>query len=642
LNTSNEPWDKSKLKDIPAENIIFAPNDLPHINPYTMYRESDFETGFLSNRTIHHIQYHQQSVANLRRCIVQVFDSVVIGHLNPIIKAVNFFVEPVRLGIQRFLALMSKLNLGSVDLKANLDLEVNFKRTIFCLPRITENEGISVVCIESDLDYTQSWRGFLIAGPGRRLSEIKFKILNLFIAPIHEIRVIGAESLMESCQLEFVIDLKVLSEESSLSSKLLVLEKYMKLSSWCEKISRLDTSIATRSISLKLMTLNDAEKVNPAAFRNNLRNSRNNSIDSHMNDAQTEDDKETSTSHQLPSYDVDTIDRDQGLTVFGDEDSGLFSIEESAIKVRFSIKDINFFQEVVAQLQTSLKSLPKTPAIQDKYEIQFYSFYDIVHLPLPTFYHPSVRFYKFWELCEQEILAESNNITLILRNNTYNVKVAKVELSGFQLTYNLSQHGQLHVASGGSCSIWSYNDIANLWEPMMEKATITLIAATDSTQNSSAAVATQSSQTASQESQFIFDMLTVRYDIYCGPVDLNFPQHVIIGLIRKLSLADVITTSSVHLPPYRIINELGVTVKCKIIIGRDSDDINIESDVETGNFVPIDRQQLASATQNFLNRKKRSFNWVSQSSEGSEHRLDISFSIENDLFCSKEAMQIGK
>ncbi len=36
------------------------------------------------------------------------------------------------------------------------------------------------------------------------------------------------------------------------------------------------------------------------------------------------------------------------------------------------------------------------------------------------------------------------------------------------------------------------------------------------------------------------------------------------NLIRKLSLADVVTTSSIHLPPYKVVNELGVHVKFTI------------------------------------------------------------------------------
>jgi hypothetical protein len=381
-------------------------------------------------------------------------------------------------------------------------------------------------------------------------------------------------------------------------------------------------------------------------------------------------------------------------------------------------------------------------------------------MPLTTYYHPYVEFKQSFELGDREIVVESTCFQILLRNNTYNVKIAKAELSNFQLTFNLSQQQQLHVACGISLSVWSFNDTENIYEPILESLTATMIAATDTTnssynlsllnnpsnlsnnrkferdsssnkldvlyENSSDMISMSSSHSANTTNHTTVTPLTntfitsskksesdtdtvnmkpasvsnqlssstsassfvaVRYDIYCSPVDLNLPQQVLMALMRKLSLADVITSTSIHLPPYRIINELGVPVTCSVTVGggsgSDETNTNIDYDftdvdkdennnlvkeIPIGSFIPIDRLQLAKAMQIAIDKKKsfysssmptmnkrnnlgnqtqRQYNNKHNTNNNamtaidSEHRLDIIFTIDNHEFCSKESMPIG-
>jgi hypothetical protein len=93
----------------------------------------------------------------------------------------------------------------------------------------------------------------------------------------------------------------------------------------------------------------------------------------------------------------------------------------------------------------------------------------------------------------------------------------------------------------------------------------------------------------------------VRIDVFCNPLEFTLSQRCLLGIIRKLSLADVVTTSSMELPPYRVINDLGVNIECKVSINNKE---ILSSSVAKGAQLPIEIGVLADAAIN-SNRARR-------------------------------------
>ena len=187
----------------PGAKVVYAPRNLPQLNQTSSLSTStatrdNMATNDLSSpldtashsvaKKRHYIQYHQQGVANLRRCVINIQDSIFVIHIAPITAAISFFFEPVQLGSLRALAYMSQLGISTLDFKTNLDVEAYAKRTIVCLPKVSA-ETTSALCLEVDLEYQQFWRGFLMSGPGCRPCTINMKLNNVFIAPLNEIKI---------------------------------------------------------------------------------------------------------------------------------------------------------------------------------------------------------------------------------------------------------------------------------------------------------------------------------------------------------------------------------------------------------------------------------------------------------------------
>ena len=117
------------------------------------------------------------------------------------------------------------------------------------------------------------------------------------------------------------------------------------------------------------------------------------------------------------------------------------------------------------------------------------------------------------------------------------------------------------------------------------------------------------------------------------------------ALIRKLNLADVITSTSTNMPPYRFINQLGVNVTCNISWGNSSDHAAIKIDLLKNSVVPINRQKLAAEIRRIglLKNRQHSFPQGNHQSayDDTEHRLGLHFQIGRETFTSKESITIG-
>ena len=652
------------IPDIPAAKVVYAPRSLPQFNQTSSVSCSSTAADISkvinndvnnssytnSNTTIkkrHYIQYHQQGVANLRRCVINIKDSVFVIHIAPIAAAIHFFFEPVQLGSLRFLSYMSQLGIPTLDFKTNLDVEAYAKRTIFCLPKVS-TETTSALCLEVDVVYQQYWRGFLMSGPGCRPCSINLKLKNMFIAPLNEIKINSSiDTLLDPCEIKLLLDLKILSDEDSLERKLTILNNFMNLSEWSETTcKKLNCPVAKSLISLEIIPSN------------------NNVILEHMYEAQSQLQSmhlpfnlvsEDSSTTSFDMRNEQTTTSFSNTTAAADQQQISLSMMKftppQVLQLRFSLKDASFFLDIIHQFQHIVTTLPVQPKVITKCESQFFSFYDIHHLPLPSYYHPCVEFSKSWDsdTSDSEISVNfPTQFQIVLRNNTYNIKIIKLELSDFQFNYSQSQSRQfMNVAAGGQCCLWAYNDFSTFWEPLIEKTTITLIAASDCSQvnmNSNIDLA------ASESSENMFDsnmngietnnnnnnklQNLIRYDIFGTPLDINIPQHALVNLIRKIALPDVIATSSIYLPPYRIINQLGVTVTCQICCGDEKDTAAmIQIEIPFDGSVPIDRNRLMEAKKRATRRNMASH---------SEHRLDIDFIIESELYCSKESIPIGR
>ena len=599
----------------------------------------DWQHILRKKKTKPHIEYHQQTVGNLRRCIIDICDTVGIIQWETIMSIVTYFVDPIELNNHRNLASRARSDMGLIDICANLDVELRVCDTTFGLPRVADGEEMSVMCIESDFTYTHSWRGFLLAGPGCRMNDIDVSLKSTFIAPICDLRVVGAESLIDPCRISLLIDLHVLSEGRNLTDKMNILSRSVTLGKWCNRTSKLsDHAMGVRNISMNLSPLN--HPINLAQTHRSGGLKRESSALSLPNDPSLSD--PTSHTGTDPSH------TGTGTTASGTTAPGTGAAETQWVQIRFSLQDFNFVNDAVRQLVAAIDTITPTLQIHDKYKLQFYSFYDIQYLTPATYYFPYTHFDNHWELTDHEILAASHPVQVLLKNNTYNIKIAKAELSSFQMTYSITQRDQLNVASGGSCSIWSYNENAYTWEPLFESANVSLIAATDV---SKAYVGSSSPDITPIKiggaTKSLSTSCLVRYDIYCSPIDFNLSQTTIIDLIRKISLTDVVTTSSIHLPPYRIINDLGIDVSCRIWIGDDADNVGIDRHIPKDSSIPVDRQQISQVMRYSLKHKRHSistkYNTPSHlaSSNDRQHRLDINFAIGNDIYTSKKSILMG-
>ena len=152
----------------------------------------------------------------------------------------------------------------------------------------------------------------------------------------------------------------------------------------------------------------------------------------------------------------------------------------------------------------------------------------------------------------------------------------------------------------------------------------------------------------------------VRFDVYSEPIEINAAQGTVVGLIRKLSLADVVTSSSVDLPPYRVINDLGVPVTCSISSGGA---VVTLDEIPVGAQLPIEVHHLADAAAagisgavglsrkglqpHPLNRSSggrtlRAPRSVQLQSMSREHLLSISFTVLADTFDAIEAVPLDR
>jgi hypothetical protein len=130
------------------------------------------------------LTYYQYDVANLRTCIVELSHNATLLYIPTILQAVAFFVEPITLAGMRAHELLLREGKGPYDYKRALDVHVRASNSCLCLPEINEIDGARALCIDVDLEYLHSWRGFCQMGPGKVIVVVNSKVNQIFVTSL--------------------------------------------------------------------------------------------------------------------------------------------------------------------------------------------------------------------------------------------------------------------------------------------------------------------------------------------------------------------------------------------------------------------------------------------------------------------------
>ena len=101
------------------------------------------------------LTYLQEDIGNLRRCIVQLSNTAVVGFIPIILSTIAFFLEPITLASARSTALFAQTNQGPFDFKRAMDVEVHAANCTACIPEVNDEDGPRALCFDLNFDYTQ-------------------------------------------------------------------------------------------------------------------------------------------------------------------------------------------------------------------------------------------------------------------------------------------------------------------------------------------------------------------------------------------------------------------------------------------------------------------------------------------------------
>lgn len=552
-----------------------------------------------------HIRYSQQSMGNLRRCAVSASESVVIAHFQIIMSIVKYFNHPCRITNNRNDHVVRENHKKDLDYKEELDVEVHLENTLVFIPNFQSTyltnsandsktaAGLTVLqyhdCtglgINLNVKYTHAWRGFLLSGPGSARSTISATLLNMFIAPLYECNIIDIISLLDILTIEFSLIYRVHPTEEMYYTNHNLLLNQVTFDDWVSKMNKLDRPSGNRIMRLTMKNLHNS----------NI----NEEKDSFLNPS-------TDTSGNLRST--------------------------------FSIKDIEFLLSAVNKLRQSIqKQILKTPKKDPFHSISKF-ITDIRHIPDNTFFCLSTDLSQGLHTDTKEFDSEIHNFDIVIHNNTYNLNILNIVVSEICMTYTRSLD-HLHMVAGVYLSMSSFNDTLDSWEPIVEPVHIRAIGATDAT----GAAAGAASGAPGSANVGLLNASKIRVEVSADRVELNASQSTITNIIYKLQLNDVVTTSSNRLPPYKIINQLGINIFFNIGFNGG---IVINNVINTNSALPIEINQLTSALNTYKMRKLYNTALASTGSMNSQHNREyllwISFLNFRDVYESHTPLSIDK
>jgi hypothetical protein len=133
------------------------------------------------------------------------------------------------------------------------------------------------------------------------------------------------------------------------------------------------------------------------------------------------------------------------------------------IKFNLSLKDAQFISTAITQLKATATSIKAVPVV-DQYPAMMQCLSDIHHLPVLTYYLVSTDNKKPiipWLVRDLDVICDICNLKILLRNNTYNLKIIKANLDSTRISYNKTD-GKLHVAAGTNYSVITHSPTHSL------------------------------------------------------------------------------------------------------------------------------------------------------------------------------------
>ena len=217
-----------------SDSLLFGPRNAHQVS--SDLREDDLLTVTASSSSgIPHIRYSQQGCINYRRCVVSISDSFVSLHVELITRTINYFFNPITFLNERYSLILSYDEMSQIqyEFKGAMDVEVHILNSIVNTPVDTNSKQPEVLCVLLNLDFVNSWRGFVESGPGKVIQSIAVAVHQLFIADVrYRMPESAADSIVESFILKATGELLVRSASSRALSKLNTLQKSMCLPDW--------------------------------------------------------------------------------------------------------------------------------------------------------------------------------------------------------------------------------------------------------------------------------------------------------------------------------------------------------------------------------------------------------------------------
>ena len=146
-----------------------------------------------------------------------------------------------------------------------MDVEVYCKNSIYAIPYkpVKHVHAVpSMLCIYGDLTYSQAWRGFIWAGPGKASLGANLKISSIFVAPFNEVSTSNESEILKTminpCEINYTMEHKIHSIESKLPERLKALFAYNLLGPWAFKSSNFKSAktiygpLGAKTTSLKI------------------------------------------------------------------------------------------------------------------------------------------------------------------------------------------------------------------------------------------------------------------------------------------------------------------------------------------------------------------------------------------------------
>ena len=581
------------LDNIPPEFIIIKQradlegslNGLPPMQSAGQSSQECQESGRSSRGDTQSIFYTQHSVGNLRRCVVHLWDCVAVAHVPAITRIINYFCESVFLADLREKEYMTgPLQLGSNNYRCLLDIEVYAVDTLVCFPNYSvkcEPDTRGICLGLSSLQYTHAYRGLLEAGPGWSGVIVAADVSNVFIAPLNDIDSKDVESIVSSMVVGFTDRYTVVPPSNKVYRNFSAVRKDM-----------------------------DVLFPNAPAICGGK-----------------EGYKSVYTQYMML-----TIKPGDPICSEGDDNDDDLAAQVKAealgLNLKLSIPDLKFILAVYDSLVSSFRNRVMRPPMKEVFATLFTSFHDIAHGMRYTDYMAYVPNAQVPELRVSEFILDTTSAHILVRNNTYGVKIMRLNIREPRYSFTKSNTG-VNIAGGFGAMLFLHNPKMRTFDPVVENFKVTAICATDVSADAIVASATSDVDAVSPK---------LRFDLYVEPVEINVAHSMFVGAISKLSLGDVITSKSASLPVYRVVNKLGVPVKCKLMVGQYDDECFVSKDLAIDGTCAVDtRLYESSQSERLRNRRQSSGQQASAArnrSEDDSHTIEITFTMAGVRYSS--------